>query len=223
MQTHERAADLQRGLRLSYLSVVWNVGEAAVGIAAGVAAGSVALVGFGLDSVVEASSASIIIWRLTFGASEDVTQTRSSVPRSVPWPLRFGLLPRTSATARSSISQHRLVPKRASSGSSSRPISLVGMPLLAHAKRRSSKALGSHAMHADAKQTVLCTYLSAALLVGLGANASVRLVVGRPGRRFDDRRGCCARGLPALGYRRPRLLLKEVINMCECSGCGCGC
>ncbi len=170
MKTDPRAAELRRGLSLEYLSVAWNVAEAAVGIAAGVAAGSVALVGFGLDSVVEASSASIIVWRLTSerrGRPADTLERPAIRAVAVAfWALAAYVASRAIVDL---ATQAR--PEESLAGIILAAVSLVGMPLLARAKRRSSKALGSHAMHADAKQTVLCTYLSAALLVGLGANA----------------------------------------------------
>jgi divalent metal cation (Fe/Co/Zn/Cd) transporter len=170
MRTEERATDLRRGLRLEYLSVAWNVGEAVVGIAAGAIAGSVALIGFGLDSVVEASSASIIIWRLTSerrGRPADTLERPAIRAVAVAfWALAAYVAYRAIFNLATGAR-----PEESLTGIILASVSLVGMPLLAHAKRRSSKALGSHAMHADAKQTVLCTYLSAALLVGLGANA----------------------------------------------------
>jgi len=170
MKTGERATDLRRGLRLAYLSVAWNVGEAVVGIAAGAIAGSVALIGFGLDSVVEASSASIIIWRLTSerrGRHADTLERPAIRAVAVAfWALAAYVTYR--AIVDLATQAH---PEESLAGIILASVSLIGMPLLARAKRRSSKALGSHAMHADSKQTVLCTYLSAALLIGLGANA----------------------------------------------------
>jgi divalent metal cation (Fe/Co/Zn/Cd) transporter len=166
----ERAHELRRGLALEYLSVAWNVGEAVIGIAAGAVAGSVALVGFGLDSVVEASSASIIVWRLT---SERRGRHADTLERPAIRAVAIAFWALAAYVASRAIfdlaTESR--PEESLAGIILAAVSLIGMPLLARAKRRSSKALGSHAMHADAKQTVLCTYLSAALLVGLGANA----------------------------------------------------
>ncbi len=170
MRTDEREHALKQGLALEYLSVTWNIGEAFVGIAAGVVAGSVALIGFGLDSVIEASSASILIWRLTSerrGRHADALE-RPAI-RAVA--IAFGALAAYVATRAvlDLVTESR--PAESLAGIVLASVSLVGMPALAWAKRRASKRLGSHAMHADALQTLLCTYLSAALLVGLLANA----------------------------------------------------
>lgn len=170
MQTQERAHALRRGLALEYLSVGWNVAEAAVGIAAGAVAGSVALIGFGLDSVVEASSASILVWRLTSERRGRLADTleRPAI-RGVAiafWALAVYVTTRATMDL---VTATR--PEESLAGIILAAVSLVGMPVLAIAKRRASKRLGSHAMHADARQTVLCTYLSAALLAGLVANA----------------------------------------------------
>lgn len=170
MRTDERAHALQRGLSLEYLSVAWNVGEAAVGIAAGAVAGSVALIGFGLDSVVEASSAAIIVWRLTserHGRAADTLERPAIRAVAIAfWALAGYVAVRATVDLVTSAR-----PEESLAGIILAAVSLVGMPALAVAKRRASKRLGSHAMHADARQTVLCTYLSAALLVGLLANA----------------------------------------------------
>lgn len=170
MKTDERAHALRRGLTLEYLSVVWNVAEAGVGIAAGAIAGSVALIGFGLDSVVEASSASILVWRLTSerrGRHAD-TLERPAI-RAVA--IAFWALAAYVAVRATMDLVTAARPDESLAGIILASLSLVGMPVLALAKRRTSKRLGSHALHADARQTVLCTYLSAALLVGLVANA----------------------------------------------------
>jgi divalent metal cation (Fe/Co/Zn/Cd) transporter len=171
MATQERTASLRRGLRLEYLSVAWNVGEAVVAIAAGAVAGSVALVGFGLDSVVEASSASILVWRL---ASERRGRHADTLERPAirAVAIAFWALAAYVATRATFDLVTASRPKESLAGIILASVSLVGMPLLARAKRRASKQLGSHAMHADAKQTILCTYLSAALLAGLVLNAA---------------------------------------------------
>lgn len=172
MRTDERVHDLRRGLALSYLSVTWNVAEAAVGIAAGAIAGSVALVGFGLDSVVEAASASIIVWRLTSERRGRHAETLER-PAIRAVAIAFWALAAYVATKATLDLATAARPEESFAGIVLATVSLLGMPVLAWAKRRASKRLGSHAMHADARQTVLCTYLSAALLVGLVANAAL--------------------------------------------------
>lgn len=170
MQTRERAAELRRGLALEYTSVAWNVAEAGVGIAAGAAAGSVALVGFGLDSVVEASSAAIIVWRLRAERAGRRADTLER-PAIKAVAVAFWALAAYVATRAVFDLLTGSRPEESVVGIVLASLSLAGMPLLALAKRRASRRLRSHAMHADARQTVLCTYLSAALLAGLLANA----------------------------------------------------
>lgn len=163
---------LARGLRLEYFTVAWNVAEAAVGIAAGVAAGSLALVGFGLDSVVEASSASVLIWRLRVEASgrrdaEEVERKALLLVAGafVALAVYVGL-----RAVLDLVGESR--PEESIPGIGLAVVSLVVMPVLAFRKRAVARALGSRALEADATQTLLCMYLSAFLLVGLGANAA---------------------------------------------------
>jgi divalent metal cation (Fe/Co/Zn/Cd) transporter len=166
-----RTQSLRRGLLLEYFTVGWNVLEAVVGLAAGFVAGSVALVGFALDSVVEASSGSILIWRLR--SEERGTRTAEEAERKAI---------RLVAVAFSALAAY--VGGRAFfdllSGSSPDEslvgivlavVSLVVMPLLAWRKRVVAQELDSRALQADSTQTTFCTYLSAFLLVGLAANA----------------------------------------------------
>jgi divalent metal cation (Fe/Co/Zn/Cd) transporter len=138
-----RTTLLRRALRLEYLTVGWNVLEGLVAIAAGLASGSVALIGFGLDSFVETISGVVLIWRLRIeraGADEERVE---QVERRAEWLVGIAL------TA----------------------VSLVLMLWLARAKRRVGEALGSRALVADAEQTQACWYLSAVTLGGLVANA----------------------------------------------------
>jgi divalent metal cation (Fe/Co/Zn/Cd) transporter len=166
-----RKADLGRGLRLEAFSISWNVLETAIGMIAGLAAGSVALVGFALDSVIEATSASILVWRL---------RSESSGSRSPEEAERRAI--RLVALAFFALAAYigvRAVfdlvtearPEESTVGIVLALVSLVVMPLLAWRKRVLARELDSRALQADSKQTTLCTYLSAFLLVGLLANS----------------------------------------------------
>jgi len=178
--THQHHADmdpaarsvlLRSGLRLEIFSLVWNVVETVVGLVAGLAAGSVALVGFALDSVVESTSASILVWRLRSEGRGD--WTAESVERRAIRLVAlafFALALYVGAkSAFDLVTQHK--PDESPTGIVLAIVSLIIMPVLANKKRRMAKALDSKALKADASQTSLCTYISAFLLVGLGANA----------------------------------------------------
>lgn len=166
-----RGVHLQRGLNLAYMSVSYNIVEAVVGIALGIGAASVALIGFGLDSVVESSSAAVVIWRLRAEAhggrsSEDVER------RAV----RLVALAFFALAAYVGIRGiHALVtvarPDESVPGIVLAVVSIIVMPVLAWRKRIAARALDSRSVQADSMQTMLCTYLSGFLLVGLVANA----------------------------------------------------
>lgn len=167
----ERRVDLGRGLLLEYLSLGWNVVETVVGLAAGIAAGSVALIGFGLDSVVEATSAGILMWRLRTERSgrRSAEEAERKAVRGVAIAF-FTLAAYVGGRAvYDLITTSR--PEESRVGIVLAIVSLVVMPLLAWAKRAVARTLNSRSLQADAKQTDLCTYISAFLLVGLGANS----------------------------------------------------
>ena len=168
----DRAQNLRSGVRLEYLSLTYNVIEAGVGLAAGLAAGSVALIGFGLDSVVESSSAGILIWRLrSEGAGRRTTEELEMRAIRLVAIAFFALAAYVAVEAVFTLLD-RARPEDSPVGIAIAAASLVVMPLLARAKRRAAKALDSRSMQADSRQTSLCTYLSAVLLGGLIANAA---------------------------------------------------
>lgn len=171
MDPARRAGLLARALRLEYFSLAWNVLETIVGLAAGLAAGSVALIGFALDSVVESSSAGALVWRLRNEGrgrwtAEDVE--RRAV-RIVAWAF-FALAAYVGGHAVFDLVT-RSRPEESTAGIVLALVSLIVMPVLAAKKRRMAKKLDSRALAADSSQTSLCTFISAFLLVGLGANA----------------------------------------------------
>ena len=172
--TGSRAALLSRGLRLEYLTVGWNIAEGVIAIAAGLAAGSIALLGFGVDSFVESVSGSILIWRLRaewIGGADDgrIEQVEHRASRLVA--VSFLLLAGYVAfeAVRSLIAQDR--PDGSPIGIGLTLVSLVMMLWLARAKRDTGEALGSRALIADSHQTFACWYLSATTLAGLALNS----------------------------------------------------
>ena len=166
----ERSRRLARGLRVEYLSLAYNAIEAVVGITAGVAAGSVALIGFGLDSVVEASSAVILVWRLRSEASGRRTSedAEKKAIRLVAVAF-FALAAYVGVNAVVELVRGSR-PEASTVGVVLAVTSLVVMPVLARRKKVLAVELDSRSLEADSHQTVLCTYLSAILLVGLVLN-----------------------------------------------------
>lgn len=168
----ERAHQLGRAERLEVASLGYNLLETGVGLAAGIAAGSTALIGFGLDSVVESTSAAILLWRLRTEASS--RRTGEEAERRALRLVAIAFFALALYVGVSSIvdliREHR--PESSPVGIGLAAVSLVVMPWLARSKRRAAVELGSRSLEADAKQTWLCTYLSAFLLLGLGANAA---------------------------------------------------
>jgi divalent metal cation (Fe/Co/Zn/Cd) transporter len=171
MDPARRAGLLRRALRLEYFSLAWNVLETVVGLVAGLAAGSVALVGFALDSVVESSSAGALVWRLR--SEQHGGRTAEDVERRAVRIVAFAFFALAAYVGGRAV--YDLVtgsrPEESVAGIVLALISLVVMPLLAARKRAMAKHLDSRALEADSNQTSLCTFISAFLLVGLGANA----------------------------------------------------
>jgi divalent metal cation (Fe/Co/Zn/Cd) transporter len=166
----EGPALASRGRTLTCLGLGWHVLEAAVAIVAGLVAGSVALVGFGADSVIEAAAGIVVLWLLTGGrASSGRAERRAQQLIAVSFVLLAVYV--TVESARDLIGGNH--PAASWIGVGLSAMTLVGMPPLAEAKRRVATALGSSAAASESRQTMLCAYLSAALLVGLLANAIV--------------------------------------------------
>jgi divalent metal cation (Fe/Co/Zn/Cd) transporter len=169
-----RSIAVRRGRRLEYLTILWNSLEALASIVAGVIAGSVALVGFGLDSVIEVSSGAVMLWRLGSASERD----HLSRERSERLALRLiglsflALATYVAGDAIYTLARHQ-APDHSIPGIIIAALSLIVMPLLARAKRRVASALGSGAMQADSRQTDICAYLSAILLGGLLLNATL--------------------------------------------------
>jgi divalent metal cation (Fe/Co/Zn/Cd) transporter len=170
----DRALLVKRGRRLEYFTLAWNSLEGLVAVIAGAIAGSVALVGFGIDSVIEVTSGAALLWRVR--VDEDVHGRERNERRALRIVGACFLAP-AAYIAYESIGDLvlRNVPEHSIPGIALACASLAAMPLLSRAKRKVATGLGSGAMHADARQTEFCTYLSAILLGGLLLNALLGL------------------------------------------------
>jgi divalent metal cation (Fe/Co/Zn/Cd) transporter len=162
----ERRALLSRRVRLLVAATItYNVVEAAVALSAGVAASSSALIGFGLDSVIEVASASAVAWQ--FSGRDPEARERAAL-RVIALSF-FALAGYVGIeSVRALFGAAEAAPSAA--GIALAAVSLVVMPLLSHAQRRAGRELGSRSAVADSKQTLLCTYLSGVLLAGLLLN-----------------------------------------------------
>ena len=165
-----RPSALRRSRLLNRLTIGWNVAEGVIAVMAGTMAGSVSLVGFGLDSGIEVSAAVILAWRLGKEkgpgcmADFDRRATRLIAVSFAVLAAYVGV-----EAIRDLVGRHE--PETSMVGVVLAAVSLIVMPVLARAKRRLAPVLGSRAAASEANQTSLCALLSAVLLVGLGLNA----------------------------------------------------
>jgi len=199
-------------------TITYNVVEAVVAIAAGTVAGSVALIGFGLDSLVEVTSAAAVAWQF---AARDPQRREKAALRVIAWAF-FALAAYVTVEALRALiggaaAEHSTV------GIVLLALSVVIMPFLSLVQRRTGRELGSHSAVADSKQTLLCTYLSAAVLLGLVLNSALgwwwadpvaalvlAAVAVKEGREALRGEVCCA----------PVAAADESEELCECApGC----
>jgi divalent metal cation (Fe/Co/Zn/Cd) transporter len=162
-----RSAVLVRRIRLlAMATITYNVIEAVVALVAGTAASSTALIGFGLDSVIEVSSAAVVVWQF---AGADPHAREKVALRGIA----ISFLALATFVTFDAVRSLAGAGEAAASpvGMVLAAVSLAVMPFLSYAQRRSGRELGSRSAVADSKQTLLCTYLSGVLLVGLGLNA----------------------------------------------------
>jgi divalent metal cation (Fe/Co/Zn/Cd) transporter len=161
------SVDLQRrAIRLEYLTIAWNSAEAVVALIAGFLAGSVALIGFGLDSLIEVFAASVVLWQLR----GDVSDRREGRALKLIALSFYALaLYVTVEAVRDLVVQAR--PEESIAGIGLTVVSLLIMGFLSRAKHRAGHDIGSWALIADSKETLLCSYLSGVVLVGLALNA----------------------------------------------------
>ena len=170
-----RVALHRRALRLEYFTIGWNVIEALVAIGAGLIAGSVALIGFGVDSGIEVISAIGLVWRLRIaGPHAEVAEESAAEKRAlyVVAATFFLLAAYITYEAIGSLLRAEQ-PLTSPVGIILSIASLVIMPTLAVAKQRTGREMGSQALVADSKETWVCSYLSIALLIGIGLYALV--------------------------------------------------
>jgi divalent metal cation (Fe/Co/Zn/Cd) transporter len=208
-----RRAVLRRRIRLLVAATItYNVIEAVVAIAAGRVASSTALIAFGLDSVVEVASAAAVAWQFTAADPH----RREKIALRIIAVSFFALagyvtVESVRALAGASVAQHSPV------GIGLAALSLLVMPILSYAQRRAGREFGSASAVADSKQTLLCTYLSAVLLVGLVANATlgwwwadplaalvIAAVAVKEGREAWRGDACCAPGAALVDNRADR-------------------
>jgi divalent metal cation (Fe/Co/Zn/Cd) transporter len=165
----ERRAIAERGKRLEYFTIGWNTLEGLVAVIAGLMAGSISLVGFGLDSFIEVTSGAALLWRMSVDADVHRRERNERLALRIVGACFVALAAYVGYESLADLLQSNQ-PKSSLSGIILAAVSLVVMPLLSRAKRRVSRELGSAAMRADARQTEFCTWLSAILLGGLLLN-----------------------------------------------------
>ncbi|GHJ14712.1 cation transporter [Micromonospora sp. AKA38] len=223
-----RRAVLARRVRfLVAATITYNVIEAVVAITAGAAASSTALIGFGLDSVIEVSSAAAVAWQF---AGRDPEAREKAALRIIAVSFfalaAYVTVESVRALAGGGEAEHSTV------GLVLAALSLLIMPVLSYAQRRAGRELGSRSAVADSKQTLLCTYLSAVLLVGLGLNSLfgwswadplaalvIAVVAVKEGRAAWRGDACCA--MPVNGSA-PRASQRDSADTCACEpGCSC--
>ena len=204
--SQEWLSAVRKAKALSWISLVWMSLEGGIAILAGVLAGSVALIGFGIDSAIEGVASVVIIWRFT-GARALSHASEERAQKLVA--LQFFLLaPYVTFEAVQALinSEH---PEVSGLGMALTASSIIGMPLLGIAKQRVAKTLGSQATHGEGTQNLLCAYLAAAVFLGLAGNAlfgawwldpiAALVIAGialREGMETWRGEGCCA--APAL-------------------------
>jgi divalent metal cation (Fe/Co/Zn/Cd) transporter len=165
-----RPQAVRRARLLNVVTIAWNGTEGVVAVLAGLAAGSVSLVGFGLDSAIEVSAALALAWRLRQERRDDCTQPSDRVAvRLIAGSFALLAVGVAVEAVRDLAAGHE--PEASAVGIVVATLSLLAMPVLARAKQRLAPVLGSAAVVADARQTALCALLSGVLLVGLAANA----------------------------------------------------
>ncbi len=229
--TVDRAPLLERALRLEYLTVGWNVIEGAVAVGAAAAAGSIALLGFGVDSFVECASGLVLLWRLAAERRSTDPEAIERLDRRAHWLVGaslFLLAAYVAVDAGLALWRGER-PSASAVGIGLTALSIVAMQWLARAKRRAAAALGSRALEADAFQTTACFWLSVITLGGLALNAllgwwwadpaaalGMTWFIGREGLEAWRGEACgCEGDVAALaGPAAPE-------RGCGCSGGGC--
>lgn len=235
VSTEDRRRYGRRAQLLAGASVTYNLIEAIIAIVAGVVAGSVALVGFGLDSIIEVSSGLIILWQFRHPLPESRERTA----------LRLMALSFFTLACYVTVESVRAItvgdePDASTVGIVLACASLVIMPFLSWTQRRTGRSLGSNAVVADSTQTLLCTYMSAVLLAGLVLNATlgwywadpiagliIAAIAVKEGRQAWRGEGCCAPSLQGAAHHGSAAGAAASARRCGCtddaSDCTDGC
>jgi divalent metal cation (Fe/Co/Zn/Cd) transporter len=167
-----REAAARRGKHLEYFTIGWNSVEGLVAVVAGALAGSISLVGFGIDSFIEVISGSVLLWRMSVDADAANREQNEKLSLTIIGICFLALAVYVGHESASDLLT-RKAPEHSIPGIILACVSLVVMPLLSRAKKKVGSELGSAAMQADAKQTDFCIYLSAILLAGLLLNLAL--------------------------------------------------
>jgi divalent metal cation (Fe/Co/Zn/Cd) transporter len=165
-----RQAITQRGKRLEYFTIAWNALEGLVAVIAGLVAGSISLVGFGLDSFVEVTSGATLLWRMSVDSDAESRERNERLSLRIVGVCFIALAIYIAYEAASDLIG-RKTPEHSIPGILLACVSFIVMPILSRAKKRVGDDLGSAAMKADARQTDFCVYLSVILFAGLILNA----------------------------------------------------
>lgn len=175
MKDASRVAAVRSGIRIEVFTVVWMVIEAAVSLGAGIVAGSILLTAFGLDSVIELISASVLLWRLSFesggGEPERVERVERIATRVVAVTLALLCVYVVAFSIYGLATQAK--PESSPVGIGVSIAAIVVMPYLAFRKRRIAERIESEALEGDAAESITCAYMAGTVLVGLALNALV--------------------------------------------------
>lgn len=166
-----RQALARRGRRLEYFTIAWNTLEGLIGVGAGLLAGSISLVGFGIDSFIEVTSGATLLWRMSVDEDAERRERNEQLSLGIVGVCFIALALYIAYEGVSDLVR-RTAPAHSIPGIVLASVSLAVMPVLSRAKKKVGNALSSAAMNADARQTDFCVYLSAILLVGLLLNSA---------------------------------------------------
>lgn len=170
--TISRATIALRGRRLEYFTIAWNSLEGVIAILTGVFAGSISLVGFGIDSFIEVTSGATLLWRMSVDSDVERRERNEKLSLRIVGVCFIALAAYITYEAFADLVK-KTAPQRSIPGIALACASLIVMPILSRAKRKVGNALTSAAMMADARQTDFCVYLSAILLAGLVLNMAL--------------------------------------------------
>jgi len=169
MPVTDRVKAARRGRRLEYFTIAWNMLEGLLSVIAGVLSGSIVLVGFGIDSFIEVTSAGALLWRMSVDGNVQERERNERLALRIVGVCFIGLAAYVCLESAKTLVT-RIAPRHSLLGIGVAVASLIVMPLLARAKRGVAMRLNSAAMNADSRQTDFCAYLSGILLSGLALN-----------------------------------------------------